>query len=93
MFTNGFCYTGAWGSSGYYGIWNSTGWILNLVFWAGLLAGLTVLVILAIRRARVPSSASSYANRQLSAKEILQAQYARGEIGREQYEQMKQELR
>jgi uncharacterized membrane protein len=72
--------------------------ILNLVFWVGLLAGLTLLVVLAVRRARVPAATVSSASGQptaggkKAAKEILQAQYARGEITREQYELKKQNI-
>jgi putative membrane protein len=68
------------------------GWIeliLNLVLGVGLIAGLTLLVVLAIRRGRVPSSTASG---QPTAKENLQARYARGEITREQYEQKKQDI-
>jgi uncharacterized membrane protein len=69
------------------GLWGGIGLILNLVFWVGLLAALTLLLVLAVRRARVPSASG-----QPSAKEILQAQYARGEITREQYELKKQDI-
>jgi putative membrane protein len=73
--------------------WGWVGLILNLIFWVGLLAGLTLLVVWAIRRARVPSgSGQNTAGGQNTAKEILQAQYARGEITREQYELRKQDI-
>jgi len=87
------CHTGNLGSLGSWGIW---GWIwitLNLVFWVGLLAGLTLLIVRAIRLARVPASDAPYATTgQPNTKEILQARYARGEVTREQYEIMKQGL-
>jgi uncharacterized membrane protein len=97
MFT-GFCHSGTWGSLGNFDVWGGIGLILNLVIGLGLLAGLTLLVVLAIRRARVPSAAVQNAGGQptagslQTAKEILQAQYARGEITREQYELRKQEI-
>ncbi len=91
MFTNGFCNTGTWGSLGNFSVWGAIGLILSLILWVGLIAGLTLLVVWAGRRARVPS-AGPYAIRQPTPKEILQAQYARGEITREQYESRKQEL-
>ena len=81
------CHSGAWGSLGNFGVWGWVGVILSLVFWVGLLAALTLLVVLAVRRAGVPSTSG-----QPSAKEILQAQYARGEITREQYELRKQDI-
>ena len=89
---NGLCDFGNWGSLGNFGAWGGIGLILNLVFWVGLLAALTLLVVWAIRRARVPAAAVPYASGQPTAKEILQAQYARGEITREQYELRKQDI-
>lgn len=87
------CHTGNLGSLGSWGIWGWTGIILNLVLWVGLLAGLTLLIVRAIRRARVPASDVPYAPGQPNTKEVLQARYARGEVTREQYETMKQDLR
>ena len=86
---DGFCGTGNsyWGYSGNFGAWSWIGLVLNLVFWVGLIAGLIVLVVWAIRRARVPSGIG-----QPTAKEILQARYARGEITREQYQLMQQDI-
>lgn len=87
---------GTLGFLGDFGIWRSIGLILNLVFWVGLIAGLTLLVVLAIRRARVSGATGASASGQLtaggqiSAKEILQARYVRGEITREEYELKKQ---
>ncbi|HEX6034386.1 MAG TPA: SHOCT domain-containing protein [Anaerolineales bacterium] len=81
------CHSGTWGSLGNFGVWGWVGVILNLVFWVGLLAALTLLVVLAVRSARVPVAAG-----EPSAKEILQAQYVRGEITREQYELRKQDI-
>ena len=53
---------------------------------------LRLLILWAIRRARVPAIAAQEANGQPGAREILQARYARGEITREQYEHMKQDV-
>ena len=66
--------------------------ILHLVFWVGLFVGLTMLVVWAIRRARLPAANVSYADGGPTAKEILQARYDRGEVSPEQYEIMKQDL-
>ncbi len=92
MFTNGYCYPGTWGSLGNFGVWGSIGLILNLVFAIGLLAGLTLLVLWAIRHAQMPAITGPDAAGQPTAKEIIQAQYARGEITREEYDQMRQDL-
>ena len=75
------------GTVGNFGVWGWVGLILNLIFWVGLIAGLILLVIRAIRRAGVPAASG-----QPTAKEILQAKYARGEITREQYQLMKQDI-
>lgn len=83
---------GNWGSVGNFGVWGWIGLVLNLIFWVGLIAGLTLLVIRVIRRAQVPAATVQYATGRPSAKEILQARYARGEITHEQYERMKQDV-
>jgi putative membrane protein len=88
---NGDCFPGNWGSFlENLGGWGWIGLILNLIFWVGLIAGLALLVVWAIRRARVPAATIYSAGGQPTAVEILQAQYARGEITREQYELKKQ---
>jgi uncharacterized membrane protein len=86
MMFNGLCHTGTWGSLGTMSVWGWVGLILSLVFWFGLFVGLTLLAVRAMKRARVPGAIG-----QPSAREILQAQYARGGITREQYERMKQD--
>ena len=87
-----FCSSGTWGSLGDFGVWGGIGLILTLIFWVGLLAGITLLVVRAIRRAQIPAAIVPNATGQSTAKEILQAQYARGEITREQYELRKQDV-
>ena len=88
---NGDCFPGDWGSLlGNFGGWGWIGLVLNLIFWGGLIAALVVLVVWAVLRAQVPAATVSPAGGQPTAKEILQAQYARGEITREQYELKKQ---
>ena len=88
---NGFCHFGNWSSVGSFGVWVWVGWILHLVFWVGLFAGLSLLVIWALQRARSSAMVPS-ATGQPAAKEIVQTRYARGEITREQYQQMLDEL-
>ena len=74
------------------GVWGWAGLILNLVLWGGLLAGLILLAVRAMKRARVPAATGPHTTGQPTPKEILQAQYARGEITREQYELRKQDI-
>ena len=85
----GFCGTtnSFWGYSGNFAVWNWIVFILNLIFWVGLIAALILFVVWAIRHAGVPA-----VNGQLTAKEILQAKYAQGEITREQFQLMKQDI-
>lgn len=72
------------------------GMILNLVFTVGLIVGLVLLIAWLWRR--VNPGAHGWAANQpptatgASPREILQARYARGEITREQYKLMKQDL-
>ena len=84
---NGLCHAGTWGSLGTMGMWGWAGMILSLIVWVGLFAGLTLLVVRAMKRARAPAVAG-----QPGTGEILQAQYARGEITREEYELRKQDI-
>ena len=81
--SNLLCHAGTWGYVGNLGAWGWIGFILNLIFWIGLFAGLTLLVVRALRPAAVSQS---------TTKEMLQAQYARGEISREEYELRKQDI-
>jgi uncharacterized membrane protein len=93
MMTNGLCHVGNVVSLGTYGVWGEIGlMILNMVFWLGVFAALSLLIVWAIRRARVPAVAVQNATGKPSAKETLQAGYARGEITREQYERKKKDV-
>ncbi len=96
----GLCHSGNWGSLGYFNGgslgslsgWGWVGLIVNMVFWVGLLVGLTLLVVRALRRAPDHAVAVPYASGQPTAREILQARYVRGEITHEQYELLKREI-
>ncbi len=89
---SGLCYPGNWGFLGTFGPSGWIGLIVYLVFWVGLIAGLTLLAVWAMRRSRVGAANFPYSTRQPTATEILQARYARGEITRDQYESKKQDL-
>jgi uncharacterized membrane protein len=93
MMMNGLCHVGNVVSLGTYGVWGGIGlMILNTLFWLGVFAALSMLIVWTIRRVRVPAVAAQDATGQPSAKEVLQARYARGEITHEQYERMKQDV-
>ncbi len=75
-----------------YGSLGTIGLILNFVITIGVIVGIVLLIVWLVRR--VSSDAVGGAIRgglpsgQSSAKEILQVRYARGEIDREQYQEM-----
>jgi putative membrane protein len=66
------------------------GFILMLVFWGGLIALAIWLVKTLFASSQQPSGSAQ--GRELSAGDILNQRYARGEITREQYELMKSDL-
>lgn len=66
--------------------WMIGGWMTMIVFW-GLIAAGIVVVVRALANRNVPGQA-----RQDSAMEILRRRYAAGEIGKEQFEEMKRTL-
>ncbi len=73
------------GGYGGYGAFGWIGMILNLVFTVAVIVGIVWLVIWAVRRAGNGTPASFGQPAAPSPKEILQARYARGEISREEY--------
>jgi putative membrane protein len=66
---------------------NPLGAILSLVFWALITGGVALLVVWLARSAGVSSAA-----RGESALDILKTRYAKGEITKEQFEEMKRNL-
>ncbi len=80
------------GSLGSLSGWGWVGFVVNMVFWVGLLVGLTFLIVRALRRAPAHAVAVPYAGGLPTAQDILQARYARGEITREQYEVLKRDI-
>ncbi len=62
--------------------------IVGLVIIFIVIIGLVVLVVWATRRTGGPGGAA----RPQTAREVLELRYARGEITREQYQQMKEDL-
>ncbi len=61
--------------------------LIGLVFNLAIIVGIVILVVWAVRQ-----FAGSSTDRSQSPREILQARYVRGEITREQYQQMLQDL-
>jgi len=64
------------------------GGLFMLLFWVLVIAGVIVL----LRRLRARDLNPPDTSPQQSALDIVQQRYARGEIGREEYEQMRRDL-
>lgn len=84
---------------GMMGVYTPFGWLgllFNLAILAALGLGVVLLVVWLVRRASPGSSNPSIASMQSSSpqtpREILQVRYARGEITREEYQQMLEDL-
>ena len=74
------------GMMGWGGYFNPIGILLMLVFWALAIGGIALLVLWLIRQAGAAGPGEG------RALEVLRERYARGEITREQYEQMRRDL-
>lgn len=73
------------------GFFSPLGAILMLVFWALIIAGGVLLVVWLVRSLTGPSPTST-ATTGLSPLDILKMRYAKGEITKEQFEEMKRDL-
>jgi putative membrane protein len=87
----GYGLNSCWGFSGF-GNLGWIGWIINIVLTSGILIGLVWLVIWGVRRITNGQGglifSTGQSNGLTNAQEILQARYARGEITREEYQKM-----
>ncbi len=77
-----------WGIMGGGSWW---GWLLMLLFWILLVGGIALVVTWALRRNN-PDSGSAGSATSGDALELLNHRYARGEIDKEQYEQIKRDI-
>ncbi len=77
-----------WGTGGGWGF-GIFGMIFMLIFWVLIIAGIVLVVRWLVDQWR-PGSASGPGPE--SALDILKKRYARGEIGKEEYDRMKQDL-
>ncbi len=79
-----------------FGTFGLIGMILNLIITVGLIVGIVLLVVWLVRRLGAEGGALSLSHKPgqaaFSPREILQTRYARGEITREQYQQILSEL-
>jgi putative membrane protein len=88
---NGCCGFGSFGSMGW------IGWIINIVLMGAVLIGVVMLVIWAVRRITNNQPGSNLSSSQpgsglATARNIVQTRYARGEISREEYQQMLEDI-
>ncbi len=80
---------GWWGYGGYgFAWWGVVMALMMLVFWALIIGGIVLLVSWLARQGQ-PAGAGPRGERPL---DILRERYARGEITREQYEEMRRDL-
>ena len=80
---------------GGFGTFGWIGLIINLVLTVGIIVGIVLLVVWAVRRLSASGQGHSMTTYQApgqNAREILQVRYARGEITREEYQQMLSDL-
>lgn len=79
--------------SGYgFGGFGLIGIILNLVITIGVIIGIVLLIVWLVRRFSARGTFAEFggnqANSQPNPREIIQSRYARGEISRDEYQQM-----
>lgn len=67
------------------GSWGPLMMLLAALFWLLIIGGIVWLVVWLVERARIPQQAET-------PLDVLKKRYARGEIGKEEYERMKQDL-
>lgn len=73
---------GSWGMG--YGLFS---WLIMLLFWIAVITGIVLLVRWLIEQGKLKGAQSGE-----GALDILKKRYARGEIDREQFENMKRDL-
>ncbi|HVC35539.1 MAG TPA: SHOCT domain-containing protein [Chloroflexota bacterium] len=74
-----------WGGFGF----NPLGWIVMLLFWVLIIGGIALIAVWFFREATPAVMGPAAPSRSL---EILKERYARGELTRDQYEEMRREI-
>ena len=74
---------------GYYGGFGFLWMIIGFIFVIAIIIGVVLLIVWIVRRVGVPSE--EMAKKSMAA-EILKERYAKGEITKEKYEEMKKDL-
>ncbi len=81
----------------FYGPWGWVGLVANIIIFALIVIGLVLLILALVRRGgstqqMVSQSGGTQAPAAASPRDIAQARYARGEITRDEYMQILQDL-
>lgn len=76
-----------WFGDGSYGMGHGFGWIFMILFWGALIY--LVVTLVSRRSDSVPSGHGPGR----SAEDILKERYAKGELSKEEFERMKEDLR
>ena len=71
---------------------NLLGGLIGLIFNLAIIIGIVILVVWAVKRFTGGAVNGNQTSGSQSPREILQARYARGEINRDQFQQMLQDL-
>jgi putative membrane protein len=80
-----------WSAAGM-GAWGWAGWALHLLFWAAVIAGVVYLVVWLGRRTAAVGPVQMPDSGRLTGREIAQRRYAQGEISREEYLRLMDDL-
>ncbi len=75
---------------GGYGMMDGYGGVFMMLLWALLIVGIVLLIVWLVRQSGSRGGGSD--DRVETALDILKKRYAKGEIGKEEFEQMKREL-
>jgi putative membrane protein len=68
------------------------GGLIGLIFNLAIIIGIVILIVWAVKRFTSGSVSGNQTSGNQSPRDILQARYARGEITRDQYQQILQDL-
>ncbi|MBI4840694.1 MAG: SHOCT domain-containing protein [candidate division NC10 bacterium] len=80
-----------WGGYGAFGM-GFVGWIFMLLFWGLIIVGLVLVVRWLWDQGRPATGAGTGGGAAEAPLDILKRRYARGEISKEEYDRMKQDL-
>ena len=80
---------GSWGMGAG---WSWFGWSFMILFWIAIIVGIVVLIKWLVTQSRGGSAFSPKTN-QSRAEDILKERYAKGEINKKEFEEMKKEIK